>query len=101
MTAQYIQDLVNAIPLSPWVIGPVIAIFWLAILLPARKTLLARSHRYLHGRTHWAWADSLIEALAPASGLIIIAGAIALLAWILPLNPRAELARHVILVGAV
>jgi small-conductance mechanosensitive channel len=33
--------------------------------------------------------------------LIIIAGAIALLAWILPLNPRAELATHVILVGAV
>jgi small-conductance mechanosensitive channel len=98
---QYVQELVNAIPVSPWVVGPVIALVWLGVLLPARKTLLARGHRYLQGRTHWAWADSLIEALSPASGLIIIAGAIALLAWILPLNSRAERATHVLLVASV
>jgi small-conductance mechanosensitive channel len=100
MIAQYLQSLVR-IPLSPWVLGPAIALLWLAILLPAKKTVLARSHRYLAGRTHWAWAESLIEALGPTISIVVIAGAIALLAWTLPLNSRAERALYVMLVGAV
>jgi small-conductance mechanosensitive channel len=105
MIAQYspklLQDLLSKIPLSPWVVGPIIALLWLAILLPAKKLLLARTHHYLARRTHWAWADSLIEALGPTITIIVIAGAIALLSWILPLNSRAERALYVMLVGAV
>jgi small-conductance mechanosensitive channel len=99
---QYLlRELVHKIPLSPWVVGPAVAVLWLAILLPLKKTLLARSHRYLSGRTNWAWVESLIEALGPTLSIIIIAGAIALLAWILPLSWRAERALYVMLVGAV
>jgi small-conductance mechanosensitive channel len=96
-----LQDLLNKVPLSPWVVGPAIAVLWLAILLPLKKTLLGRSRRYLAGRTNWAWVESLIEALGPAFSIIIVAGAIALLAWILPLSWRAERALYVMLVGAV
>jgi small-conductance mechanosensitive channel len=96
-----LQDFISKIPLSPWVVGPIIALLWLAILLPAKKTLLARSVRYLAGRTHWAWAESLIETLGPTISIIVIAGAIALLAWILPLNSRAEHPLYIMLVGAV
>jgi len=105
MTTQYLQhvlqDLVSKIALSPWVVGPAIALLWLAILLPAKKMLLARSHRYLAGRTHWAWAESLIDALGPTVTIIVIGGAFALLAWILPLNSHTEHALYVMLVGAV
>jgi small-conductance mechanosensitive channel len=63
--------------------------------------VLARSYRYLAGRTYWTWAESLIDALGPTVTIIVIGGAIALLAWILPLNSRAEHALYVMLVGAV
>ena len=105
MIAQYfqhlLQDFVNKIPLSPWVVGPAIAVLWLVILLSVKKAILGRSHRYLGGRTNWAWVESLIEALGPTVSIIIVAGAIALLAWILPLNWRAERALYVMLVGLV
>ena len=46
------------------------------------------------------WADSLIDALSPSLSLIILlAGAVALLAWILPLNSRAAHALSIILVA--
>jgi small-conductance mechanosensitive channel len=101
MIPQYLQNLSSEIPLSPWMIGPVIALLWLLVLLPLKKAVLARSHRYLAGRTHWAWADSLIDALSPTLTIVVIAGAIALLGWILPLNSRAEHGLYIILVGAV
>ena len=105
MTAQYLQNvfynLVNKIPLSPWVLGPAVAVLWLVILLPAKKTILSRSQRYLAGRTNWAWVEALIDALRPTISIIIVAGAIALPAWILPLSGRAERALYVMLVGAV
>jgi small-conductance mechanosensitive channel len=105
MTAQYLQnvfhDLVSNIPLSPWVLGPAVVVLWLVILLPAKKKILSRSHRYLAGRTNWAWVEALIDALGPTISIIIVAGAIALLAWILPLSWRAERALYVMLVGAV
>jgi len=101
MLAQFLENLVSGIPLSPWVIGPVVALLWFAILLPVKKTVLGRSRYYLAGRTNWAWADAFIDALSPTITIGIIAGVIALLAWILPLNPRAEHALYVILVGAV
>jgi len=105
MTTQYLQhvlqDIVSKIPLSPWVVGPAIALLWFAILLSAKKMVLAKSHRYLAGRTHWDWAESLIDALGPTVTIIVIGGAIALLAWILPLNSHTEHALYVMLVGAV
>lgn len=105
MTAENFQhllhDLINKVPLSPWLVGPAVAVLWLAVLLPLKKTVIARSHRYLAGRSNWAWVESLIEALGPTLSIIIAAGAIALLAWILPLSWRAERALYVILVGAV
>lgn len=104
MTVPYLHKFlaaVNQIPLSPWIIGPVIALLWLAILLPLKKAILARSHRYFGGRTHWAWAESLMEALGPAITILVVAGAVALLAWILPLNSRAEQGLYVVLVGLV
>jgi small-conductance mechanosensitive channel len=105
MIAQYFQqplhEFVSEIPLSPWLIGPVVALLWLAILLPAKKRILARSRRYLSGRTNWAWAESLIEALGPTITIVVIAGAIALLAWIMPLSAHAERALYVMLVGTV
>jgi small-conductance mechanosensitive channel len=76
-------------------------LLWLAIALPVKKTAVARIHRYLAGRTHWAWAESLIDALGPTLTILVIAGAISLLAWILPLNVHAERALYVMLVGAV
>jgi len=98
---RFLQNLVSGIPLSPWVVGPVIALLWVVILLPTKKTVLARTHRHLAGRTHWAWADSLIDALSPTLTIIVFAGAVALLAWILPLNSRAAHALYIILVGSV
>jgi small-conductance mechanosensitive channel len=98
---QFLQEAVSGILLSPWVIGPVIALLWLVILLPAKKMALARTHRYLAGRTHWVWADILIDALSPSLTLIVLAGAVALLAWILPLNSRAAHALYIILVATV
>jgi small-conductance mechanosensitive channel len=98
---QYLlQDLTSKIPLSLWVVGPLIALLWLIILLPIKKRILVR-HSYLDGRTQWAWKDSLIEALGPTFTILVIAGAIALLAWILPLSSRAEHPLYVMLVGAV
>src|SRR5690242_10396810 len=105
MTAQYLQnvfhDLVNNILLSPWVLGPAVVVLWLVILLPAKKKILSRSRRYLAGRTNWAWVEALIDALGPTISIIIVAGAIALLAWILPLSWRAERTLYVMIVGAV
>src|SRR5438045_8472126 len=101
MISQYVQELISEIPLSPWLIGPVIALLWMVVLLFVKKAVLARSHGYLAGRTNWAWADSLIEALSPTITIVIIAGAIALLGWILPLNSRAEHAVYIILVGTI
>jgi small-conductance mechanosensitive channel len=98
---QFLQDFASTIPLSPWVVGPAIALLWLAIVLPAKKFVLARIHHYLAGRTYWAWAESLIDALGPTITILVIGGAISLLAWILPLNARAERALYVMLVGAV
>lgn len=98
---KFLQETVNQIPLSPWLIGPVIALLWLAILLPLKKTVLARSHDYFAGRSHWAWAESLIGALGPTITIVVMAGAIALLAWILPLKSKAEHALYIILVGLV
>jgi small-conductance mechanosensitive channel len=101
MVPQFLQNLVAGIPLSPWVVGPAVALLWLVILLPLKKTALARIHRYLAGRTHWAWAEGFIDALSPALTLIVLAGAVALLAWILPLSYRAAHAFYIILVAIV
>ena len=65
MIGQFLQNFIGAIPLSSWVVGPVIALLWLVILLPMKKAALARTHHYLADRTHWVWADSLIDALSP------------------------------------
>jgi hypothetical protein len=101
MIAQFWQNFIGAIPLSPWVVGPVIALLWLVILLPIKKTALARTHHYLADRTHWVWADSLIDALSPTLTLIVLAGAVALLDWSLPLNPRGTHALYIVLVATV
>jgi small-conductance mechanosensitive channel len=101
MMPQFVQNLFASIPLSPWLIGPVVAMLWLLILLPSKKAALVRINRYLAGRTHWAWAESFIDALSPTLTLIVLAGAIALLAWILPLNTRAAHALYIILVATV
>ncbi len=101
MIPRFLQNLVSGIPLSPWLIGPVIALLWLVILLPIKRMALAGTQRYLAGRTHWAWADSLLDALSPTLTIIAFAGAVALLAWILPLNSRAAHALYIILVGIV
>ena len=96
-----LQELVNRVPVSPWIVGPAVAVLWVAILLSLKNTLLARTRRYLAGRSNWAWVDSLIEALGPTLSIIIVAGALALLAGIMPLSWRAERALYVMLVGAV
>jgi len=101
MVAQFLQNFIGSIPLSPWVVGPVIALLWLLILLPIKKTILARTHHYLAGRSHWVWADSLINALSPTLTLIVLAGAVALLDWSLPLNPRGTHALYIVLVATV
>src|SRR5689334_1108912 len=101
MIAQFLQNFTGAIPLSPWVVGPVIALLWLVILLLIKKTALARTRHYLAGRTHWVWADSLIDALSPALTLIVLAGTVAVLDWTLPLNPRGTHALYIVLIAAV
>ncbi len=101
MTSEMLQKAIAVIPLSPWVLGPVVASLWLLILLPSKKLVLARIQHYLASRTHWAWAESLIDAMSPALTLIVLAGAISLLAWILPLNPRAAHALYIILVATI
>ena len=101
MVPQLLQNLVSGIPLSPWIVGPAAALLWLIILLPIKKTLLAQIRRYLAGRTHWTWADALIDSLSPSLTIILFAGAIALLAWILPLKSRAAHALYIILVATV
>src|SRR5215831_2330237 len=101
MIPQFLQNFIDAVPLSPWVVGPVIALLWLVILLPIKKTALARTHNYLARRTHWVRADSLIDALSPTLTLIVLAGAVALLDWSLPLNPRGTHALYVVLIAAV
>jgi small-conductance mechanosensitive channel len=98
---QFLQNTVSAIPLSPWVIAPIVALLWLAIFLPLKRTVLARTRGYLARRVHWSWADSLIDALSPTLTLVILAGAIALLTWILPLSSRASHGFYVILVASL
>jgi small-conductance mechanosensitive channel len=101
MIPQFLQNFIGAIPLSPWVVGPVIALLWLVILLPIKKTALARTHNYLARRPHWVRADSLIDALSPTLTLIVLAGAVALLDWTLPLNARGTHALYIVLVATV
>lgn len=101
MIPKFLQNFIGAILLSPWVIGPVIALLWLVILLPIKKTAIARAHNYLARRTHWVRADSLIDALSPTLTLIVLAGAVALLDWTLPLNPRGTHALYIVLVATV
>jgi small-conductance mechanosensitive channel len=101
MILDFLKNPIVGILLSPWVVGPVVALLWLLILLPTKKTALARIHHYLIGRSHLAWADSLIKALSPTLTLVVLAGAVALLGWILPLNARAAHAWYIILVAIV
>jgi small-conductance mechanosensitive channel len=100
MIPHFLHNFVAAIPLSPSVVGPVVALFWLAILLPMKKTALARTRNYLAG-SRWAWTEALIEALSPTLTLIVLAGAVALLAWILPLNLQAAHGLYIVLVATV
>ena len=101
MIPQFLHSFIDAIPLSPWVVGPVIALLWLVILLPIKKTALARTHHYLARRTRWVRADSLIDALSPTLTLIVLAGAVALLNWTLPLNAQGTHALYIVLVATV
>jgi len=101
MIPQFLHSFIDAIPLSPWVVGPVIALLWLVILLPIKKTALARTHHYLARRTRWVRADSLIDALSPTLTLIVLAGAVALLEWTLPLNAQGTHALYIVLVATV
>jgi small-conductance mechanosensitive channel len=101
MISQFLHSFIGAILLSPWVVGPVIALLWLVILLPIKKTALARTHHYLARRTHWVRADSLIDALSPTLTLIVLAGAVALLNWTLPLNAQGTHALYIVLVATV
>jgi small-conductance mechanosensitive channel len=96
----FLRNFVGAIPLSPWMVGPVVALLWLVILLPIKKTALARTRNYL-GRIRWAWTEILIDALSPTLTLIVLAGAIALAVWILPLNSRGAHGLFIILVATV
>jgi small-conductance mechanosensitive channel len=97
MTAEFEAYLKSGIPLSPWVVGPVAAILWLAILLPLKKWLLGTARKYLEGRTSWIWADSLIEAMSPSLTVAVLAGGLALLDRILPLSARTDHAFDIIL----
>lgn len=101
MSPQFIRSLISNIPVSPWIVGPVAAGLWIAVLLPAKNWILRTLRGYVAERTSWAWADAMIEALSPAVSVLVIAGAIALLAWIMPLSLRSEHALYVILVAMV
>ena len=101
MISQFLHSFIGAIPLSPWVVGPVIALLWLVILLPIKKTALARTHHYLARRTRWVRVDSLIDALSPTLTLIVLAGAVALLDWTLPLNAQGTHVLYIVLVATV
>jgi small-conductance mechanosensitive channel len=97
MFSEWGSNLISAIPLSPWLVGPVIFVLWVAVLLLLKKWILSVIRSYLEGRTSLVWADSLVEAMSPALTVAILAGGLALLDRILPLSPRSDHAFDVIL----
>lgn len=101
MFPHFIQQIKNVTPFSPWIIGPAIALLWIAILLRLKRGILGSIRGYLSGRTSWIWADALIESLSPAVSIVIVAVGVALLQGILPLGPRADRAFGMPLAGLV
>jgi small-conductance mechanosensitive channel len=97
MFSSSVSNLIDAIPLSPWLVGPVIFVLWVAVLLFLKKWILSVIRGFLEGRTSLVWADSLVEAISPALTVAIFAGGLALLDRILPLSPRSDHAFEVVL----
>ena len=101
MIPKFLREATSTIPLSPWIIGPVLVVLWLAILLAGKRRALGATRRYLAGRTNWIWTDALIEAMSPALTVVIWSTGLALLDRILPLCARLDHIVDVILAGAV
>jgi small-conductance mechanosensitive channel len=97
MFSSSVSNLIDAIPLSPWIVGPMIFVLFVAVLLLLKKWILKVIRGLLEGRTSLIWADSLVEAMSPALTVAILAGGLALLDRILPLSPRSDRAFDVIL----
>jgi small-conductance mechanosensitive channel len=97
MFSELVHNVTSGIPLSPWIVGPVLFVLWVAVLLPMKKWFLSVTRDFLEGGAGWIWADSLIEAMSPALAVAIVAGGLALLDRILPLSPRSDHAFDVIL----
>src|SRR5438552_2318308 len=97
MFSSSVSNLIDAIPLSPWLVGPVIFVLWVAVLLFLKKWILSVIRGFLEGRTSLLWADSLVEAISPALTVAILAGGLALLDRILPLSPRSDHAFEMVL----
>jgi small-conductance mechanosensitive channel len=99
MIPHFVQQIKNVTPFSPWIIGPAIALLWIAVLLRLKRWILGAIRGYLAGRTSWVWADSLIESLSPAISIVIVAVGVALLQGILPLGAHADRAVGMLLAG--
>lgn len=86
---------------SPWLIGPAAVLICVVFLLWSKQWMLGAIERRFQGRANWDWAESLIEALAPALSIVIVAGGLALLDRTLPLTARTDHAFAVVLSGLV
>src|SRR5262249_42947404 len=100
MIPKFLRQATSKIPLSPWIIGPVVVVLWLAILLAGKSWVFGAIRRYLAGRTNW-WTDALIEAMSPALTVVVWSSGLALLNRILPVSSRLDHIVDVILAGAV
>jgi small-conductance mechanosensitive channel len=101
MSPQFIPNIIKNIPISPWILGAIAAALWIAILFPAKNWILRALRKDLMKQTNWLSADAIIDALSPAVSLLVIAGGLALMAWIMPLSQRSEHAFYIILVAIV
>jgi small-conductance mechanosensitive channel len=99
--AELMENFTYGTLLSPWVIGPVVFILWLAILMIVKRRVLIWIKRRLASHSSLSWADALIDAMAPALTVAIWVGGLAILDRILPLSPRADHVFAIILAAGI
>ena len=85
---------------SPWFLGPLVFVLWVALFLVVKRYVLKALQRMAE-RTAWTWDDVLVRALSGPLLLPILATGLMLFERILPLSKEWDRALDVVLAGAM
>jgi small-conductance mechanosensitive channel len=85
---------------SPWLLGPLVFILWVAIFMVIKRYVLRALQRAAE-RTAWTWDDVLVRALSGPLLLPIMASGLLVFERILPLSPEWDRAFDIVMAGAM